>query len=199
MVAAVQGYCLGGGFELALGCARIVAAAESQIGLPESRVGLIPGGRGNALMRLNNQFSARQLVDIAITMTEGKVSGSADEARVLGYLRPDDLTSTHPDRLIADAKRVALQRPVAVRPAWNPTVGPVIGMIDRRQAELRAEGMLTEYDETIGDKIKSLLAKTGDYAECVVRERTHFLDLCQRALTVARLRHMIETGKPLRN
>ncbi|RYG42788.1 3-hydroxyacyl-CoA dehydrogenase/enoyl-CoA hydratase family protein, partial [bacterium] len=49
VVAAVQGWCLGGGFELAWSCPRIVAAAESRIGLPESRVGLVPGGRGSVL------------------------------------------------------------------------------------------------------------------------------------------------------
>jgi len=46
VVAAVDGYCLGGGFELALACDIIVATKRAVFGLPELRVGLIPGGGG---------------------------------------------------------------------------------------------------------------------------------------------------------
>ena len=50
-VAALKGYALGGGFELALSCPHIVADAEAKIGLPEARVGLVPGGRGATSLR----------------------------------------------------------------------------------------------------------------------------------------------------
>ena len=59
--------------------------------------------------------------------------------------------------------------------------------------------MLTNYDITIGDKLKGIFAKTGTYAEAVTRERNEFLDLCTRAFTQARIRHMLEHKTPLRN
>jgi enoyl-CoA hydratase/carnithine racemase len=46
VIAAVDGYCLGGGFELALACDVILATKRAVFGLPELRVGLIPGGGG---------------------------------------------------------------------------------------------------------------------------------------------------------
>ncbi|MDO6432205.1 enoyl-CoA hydratase/isomerase family protein [Flavitalea sp. BT771] len=45
-IAAVNGFALGGGFEIALACDFIVAAASAKMGLPEVHLGLIPGGGG---------------------------------------------------------------------------------------------------------------------------------------------------------
>jgi 3-hydroxyacyl-CoA dehydrogenase len=198
-VAAVRGHCLGAGLELALSCAHILANAETQIGLPESRVGLLPGGRGTTLMRLNNQSTVRRLSEVAVTLTEGAISGSADHARVLGYLRPTDVTSYHPDRLIADAKRLALTAQVQMKPVWTVAEGPLTGMIDRAQSMAISRGEMTEYDDVIGNKVKLIFAKTASYDEALVKERFEFIDLCKRALTQARIKHMLETKKPLRN
>ena len=49
-IASVFGYALGGGFELALSCDLIVAAEDAQFGLPEVRVGIVPGGGGTQLL-----------------------------------------------------------------------------------------------------------------------------------------------------
>ncbi len=198
-VAAVFGHCLGGGMELALSCARIVANLETQIGLPESRVGLIPGGRGATLMRLYNQGSAKRLAEVAITLTQGTVARNAEQARQIGYLRATDITSYHPDRLIHDAKEAILQTSPEPRPRWAPAVGPLVGMIDRAQAELRSQNKLSDHDCVVGDKLKLVMAKTQFYEESLERERSEFLDLCTRALSVARIKHMLETGKPLHN
>jgi 3-hydroxyacyl-CoA dehydrogenase len=198
-VAAVYGHCLGAGFELAASCSRIVANAETQIGLPEAKVGLIPGGRGTVLMRLNNQRTARRLAEVAMTVTLGAVSNGADHARLLGYLRPTDSVVYHPDRLLAEAKRTALETEPTQREEWITPEGPIIGMIDRSQDEVKARGEMSDHDELIGDKIKSVFAKTGSYEQALERERKEFIDLCQRALTIARIRHMLETGKPMRN
>ena len=70
-VAAVYGYCFGAGLELAVSCSVVAAQAETQIGFPEARVGLIPGGRGTALMRLYNQLSAKKLSDVACHLASG--------------------------------------------------------------------------------------------------------------------------------
>jgi len=46
MIAAVHGYCLGGGLELALGCDLRIARRDAQLGFPEVKLGLLPGGGG---------------------------------------------------------------------------------------------------------------------------------------------------------
>ena len=199
VVAAVQGYCLGAGLELAHSCSRIVALSDSQIGLPESKVGLIPGGRGTVLMRLYNGPQAKVLAETALSLTEGRVSANADEARELRLIRSTDITCYHPDRLIAEAKKEALRAAPVSRPVWKPIEGPLTGMIDRLMEQARSKGTITEYDESIGQKIKSVFSKTESYEDACERERTEFAELCFRALSQARIRHMLENGKPLRN
>jgi class 3 adenylate cyclase len=77
--------------------------------------------------------------------------------------------------------------------------GPVGGMIDRMQEEMKARGEISDYDETIGDKIKAVFAKPTSFEEALEAERTEFRDLLHHALTIARIKHMLEHGKPLRN
>lgn len=198
-VAAVHGYCLGGGFEMAASCAVTVAAAESQIGLPEVRVGLIPGGGGTALLRTRHQESAKALAELARTLVLGTVSANAPEARKLGYLRPGDVVSFHPDRLLSDAKAAALSASPLPEPVWESVGGPVTGMIDAMLAELRKKGDLTDHDVRIGEEAKAVIAKSGSFEAALERERQAFRELLAEGLTVARVRHMLETGKPLRN
>ncbi len=198
-VAAIYGYSLGAGLELALSCSHIAAAAESQIGLPESRVGLIPGGRGTVLMRAYNQASAHRLTEIAVNLAKGTVSASADHARFLGFLRPTDVTVYHPDRLLADAKILALQAQPTQRPVWSKEAMPLLGMIDRELDQAEGRDELSEFDVTIGHKVKQVFVKATGYEDAVLRERIEFLDLCTKSFTHARIKHMLETGKPLRN
>jgi 3-hydroxyacyl-CoA dehydrogenase len=198
-VAAVFGHCLGAGLELAMSCSVILADAETQIGLPESRVGLIPGGRGVALMRVFNSHSAKRLAEVAGTLTEGTVAPNADSARQYGFLRPTDRTVYSRDQLVHFAREAVLElsRPLPI--AWSETVGPVAGMIDRELERLRSQGAISEYDEMIGGKIRQIMARSTGYEDALSRERDEFLDLCGRSMTQARVRHMLESGRPLRN
>ena len=198
-VAGVYGYCLGAGLELASSCSLIVAAAESQIGLPETKVGLIPGGRGTVLTRTNNQSNTKRLAELAITLTQGEVATNADIARAAGFLRPDDLTCYHPDRVLSVAKERALTAIPRGIPEWKQEVGPLVGMIDRALSEARSKDSISEYDETLGLVIKHIFSKANSYAEALAMEREEFLKLCHHAHSQARLRHMVETNKPLRN
>jgi len=198
-VAAVYGHCLGAGLELALSCSVIAASPETQVGLPESRVGLIPGGRGATLARLNNQHTAKRLAELALTLTRGEIGGTADHARVLGYLRPTDITVYHPDRLLTQAKQLALNVGASQRQAWLATSGPVGGMIDRDLESGVSKGEFTDYDASIGQKLKQILARSTSYADSLTKERAEFIDLCQRPQTLARIKHMLDTNKPLRN
>lgn len=199
IVAAVRGYCLGAGHELALSCSRIVADSEAPIGLPEAKVGLIPGGRGTVLMRLYNQLSTKKLTDAALSLTEGVTGANAEAAKASGLLRPHDRISFHPDRLLAEACEVALETRPVERPAWRTPDGPLLGLIEKAIQDARQSGRLTEYDELIGAKIKHVFVKPTSYEDARDRERAEFMELCFKALTQARIKHMLETGKPLRN
>lgn len=198
-VAAVCGFCLGAGLEIALSCSLIVALSDSQIGLPEVKVGLLPGGRGTALMRINNQASGRRLTDAARSIATGAVSASADEARVLGYLRTGDITCYHPDRLLSTAKKLAKAVDVGSRPDWAILDGPINGQIDREMETLHQRGAFTDYDKQLADKIRFIFAKATSYENALELERREFVDLASRALSHARIRHMLENGKPLKN
>jgi 3-hydroxyacyl-CoA dehydrogenase len=72
-------------------------------------------------------------------------------------------------------------------------------MIDKLEDEAKAKGDLTDYDTLIGDKIKSVFVKSASYEDALTREREEFVDLCSRPLTHTRIKHMLESGKPLRN
>ncbi len=198
-VAAIFGHCLGAGFELALGATVIAASPDTTIGLPEAKVGVIPGGRGTTLMRLYNQYSARRLAEVAITLMEGAVAGNPDEARAMGYLRPTDVTVYHPDRLFTEAKKLLLLTQLWTRPEFAKPEGPITGMIDRAQEDATRRLNLTTYDNVIGDAIKAVFSKTVSYEDGLGMERREFVQLCGRALTHMRIRHMLETNKPIRN
>ncbi|MFD1537379.1 crotonase/enoyl-CoA hydratase family protein [Nonomuraea guangzhouensis] len=65
IVAAVEGYALAGGFELALSCDVIVASSESKFGLPEPKRGLVAGAGG--IMRLPQRIPYHVAMEIALT------------------------------------------------------------------------------------------------------------------------------------
>jgi 3-hydroxyacyl-CoA dehydrogenase len=117
----------------------------------------------------------------------------------MGYLRSTDRTVYSADQLLWEAKKTALEAHALPRPAWTASVGPLIGMIDREFETRRAKGLFSEYDEIVGGKIRQIVARSISYEDALVRERTEFVDLCGRALTQARIRHMLENKKPLRN
>lgn len=198
-VAAIYGYALGGGFELALSCSTIVANSETKIGLPEAKVGLIPAGRGTSLMRLYNQSSPQRIAELAEMLTTGMTSLNAEHARTLGYLRPTDSTCFHPDGLIETAKRVAQATTRSELPEWKSYEGLILGMVDLALEKAKSKGELSDHDLLIGHKLKGILARSSNFDDACTRERTEFLDLCLRALSQARLKHMIDSNRPLRN
>jgi enoyl-CoA hydratase/carnithine racemase len=65
VVAALHGYCLGGGLELAMACDIRIAAKNTQFGLPETTLGLIPGGGGT--QRLPRLIGLSRALDMLIT------------------------------------------------------------------------------------------------------------------------------------
>jgi enoyl-CoA hydratase/carnithine racemase len=110
-VAAVHGFALGGGFELALGCDLIVADATAVVGLPEVSVGVIPGGGGTQL--LTRRLGWSRAADLIFTARRL----DATQAHELGLL--DRLVPAGQDRAEAVrlAESIAANSPVGLRNA----------------------------------------------------------------------------------
>ena len=198
-VAAVHGFCLGGGWELALACPLVVAHPEATLGLPEARVGLIPAGLGTTRLRMACEGRAKDVAEMAARLVQGTTASGAYAARKLGFLRESDEIVVQPDALLAAAVRAARNVRPDPTPAWTPVGGPLPGMIDDQFQRLRAKGEATELDILIGERIKSIFIKATDPIDSAERERLEFMDLIRRPLCQARIRHMIENGRPLRN
>ncbi len=197
-VAAVHGFCIGGGFEIAAGCQAIVSTPETQVGLPETKVGLVPGGAGTPLIRLRSQDDLKSLVSGLKLIATGRLSSNADEAKQMNFLTDRDMICYHPDRLIKEAKNLAKSIRIQPRTEWKSIAGPFRGMADQMQEELKSKGDFSNYDEQINDYAKAVFS-ANSYEDAVQIERESFISLMKEGLTQARLRHMIETGKPLRN
>jgi 3-hydroxyacyl-CoA dehydrogenase len=137
--------------------------------------------------------------------------GSADELRELGLLRRGDDVVIDPDARIHRAK----QRAMALAGAYRPPLPPgdlkapgrgVAASLEANLYNLRLGAFISEYDAQVGAALARVLSG-GDVpagapvseAHFLGLEREAFLSLCGEARTLARIRHMLETGKPLRN
>ena len=111
MIAAVDGYALGGGCELALGCDLIVASESAQFALPEVGLGLIPGGGGTQL--LPRRIGPNRAADLILT---GRTV-AAEEALRIGLVDrvvPAGSARSSARRL---AEEIAAKSPVSLRAA----------------------------------------------------------------------------------
>jgi 3-hydroxyacyl-CoA dehydrogenase len=220
VVVAPHGRTLGGGCELVLHASRVQAAMETYMGLVETAVGLVPAGGGlkELAVRASQRFPEEVAADLFPALrwafevvATARVATSAEECFQLGFLRPGDGITLNPDRLVADAKEVALS---LVRTGYRPPLPrPVRVGGERVRAalyaglhNLRAGGHITEYDEHIGRKVAYVLTG-GDVPEGSRVDEQHLLDLEREAFlsllgerrTQERIRHMLERGRPLRN
>jgi enoyl-CoA hydratase/carnithine racemase len=109
MIAAVSGYALGGGCELALACDLIVAAESAKFGQPEINLGIIPGGGGT--QRLARVLGKQRAMELVLT---GRRFG-AEEARELGLVNKVVADDAWLDEAMALAGTVAEQPPIASR------------------------------------------------------------------------------------
>ena len=214
------GRTLGGGCEIALHADRVQAAAESYIGLVEVGVGLIPAGGGTKeLLARATADVPRGPVDLLPfvqpvfeTIGFAKVSTSAEHARHLGLLRETDAITMNRERLIADAKAVALARARdGYRPPPRPIAIPVGGEGVLASLNLGVHlawraGRISDHDALIGRSLARILAGGALPHQTTVSEdylldleREAFLKLCGERKTLERIQHTLKTGKPLRN
>ena len=101
--------------------------------------------------------------------------------------------------LISRAKDAVLNASPREWPDWKTEVGPLVGMLDREITEGLKREVFTEYDGTLAHVIKHCFSKAHSYQDALHKEREEFRKLCHHAHSQARVRHMVETNKPLRN
>lgn len=219
-ISAPHGMTLGGGCELSLHADKVVAAAETYIGLVEFGVGVIPGGGGSKEMALRASDLFRKddvelnvLREHFLTIGTAKVSTSAYEAYDLNILQKGkDIVVVNKDRQIAEAKKHALLMAEAgyTKPIRRTDVKVLgkqaLGMFLVGTDAMQAGHYISEHDKKIANKLAYVMAG-GDLSEAsyvseqylLDLEREAFLSLCTERKTLERIQHMLKTGKPLRN
>jgi len=221
VVAAPYGMTLGGGCETCLGADRIVAHAELYMGLVEIGVGLLPAGGG--CLNLWKKFIstipepvtdvdlAKFFVPVFMAIAMAKFSMSAAEARANGFLGPKDRIVFNRDYLIGEAKKEVLKM---VDEGYAPPVKRKIkvfgesaqGMINAEIFNMVSAKFVSEHDAFLAKRIAYVLsggevrANSEVDEEVILKlEREAFIDFLKEEKTIARIEHMLKTGKPLRN
>lgn len=217
VVGAPSGMALGGGCEFLLHCDAIQAHAESYIGLVECGVGLIPGWGGCGEMLDRWQKNPRlpkgpmpPVAKVFETVSMASVAKSAAEARELGFMRSHDKVTMNRDRLLFDAKQTALALAEKYT-APEPPEFHLPGATGRAGLKLAIDGfhkrgIATDYDVVVAGSLATVLTGgetdatevTGE-ADLLKLERQEFLKRVKDNRSIARVEHMLETGKPLRN
>jgi len=215
VVGAPSGMALGGGCEVLLHCDAIVAHAETYAGLVEAGVGLIPawGGCKELLARYARQGPRGPMPPVSRafeTVSLAKVSQSAHEARDMGILRREDTIVMNRDRVLAEA----VDKVHALHSGYAPPEPPVFRLPGRSgQAalalaigEFARTGKATPHDVVVATALARVLSggnadpidEVGEDAVLTL-ERETLLSLVRTPETQARIEHMLETGRPLRN
>lgn len=224
VVAAPFGLTLGGGCEVSLHAAVRQPHLELYMGLVETGVGLIPAGGGCkeiTLRALELSTTGARTDSVELhhamrtlfeTMALAKVSTSAYEARSMHLLRPSDRVTMNRDRLLHDARQLALALAGAGYAAPLPRTDipapgePVLAALRLGVHILRESGHASEHDVTVATHLATVLCGGAVTSGAHVSEqylldleREHFLSLCGERRTQERIAHTLKTGKPLRN
>jgi len=207
VVVAPAGLTLGGGCEIMLHADRVQAAAESYIGLVEASVGLVPAGGGVKAM-LSRRLDVQRLFE---TIGFATASTNAADARRLRYLDKTAAISMNRERLIGDAKALALDRVregyVRPQPEMIPVGGEGVLAALKLGVHLAwRAGRISDHDALIGRTLAFVLAG-GSLPEATQvseqylldLEREAFLKLCGEPKTLERIQYTLKTGRPLRN
>ncbi|MCU0422712.1 MAG: 3-hydroxyacyl-CoA dehydrogenase/enoyl-CoA hydratase family protein [Bacteroidia bacterium] len=219
VVTAPFGLSLGGGCEINLHADAIQAAAETYIGLVEVGVGLIPAGGGTKELTLRTadafvqgDIELNRLRESYMNIAMGKVATSAAEAFEMGLFKSSDEITINKDLLLTDAKRKVLSLVAAgyTQPVKRKDI-KVLGRSALSMFYMGANAMLagnyiSEHDLKIANKLAWIMCGGDLTAPQLVSEdylldleREAFLSLCGERKTLERIKHMLNTGKPLRN
>ncbi len=217
VVSALRGRALGGGCELLMQSDAVVAAFESYPGLVEAGVGLIPAGGGSKefALRASKLAVGNDLIPHLYPYFEqaamGVVAGSAPEALARGYLQAGDSWLMHADEVLFAAQGKVLAMQAAY---YKPPIAARFKVAGREgAAQLKAAlvnfeegGFISEHDAFLSSLLADVMCGGAvdagtevDEAWLLRLEHEAFMRLAETPLTQARIRHMLDTGKPLRN
>jgi 3-hydroxyacyl-CoA dehydrogenase len=219
VVTAPHTLALGGGCELNLHADKIVAHAETYMGLVEFGVGLIPAGGGTKEMalRCSDMYQAGDtelniLQSAFMNIAQAKVSTSAYEAKAMNYLQDKDQIVLNRSRLLAEAKQAAID--LAENGYTQPKQRSDIKVQGKSGmalfmagiAQMRMANYISDHDAKIANKLAYVI-NGGDlsYAQNVTEqylidlEREAFLSLCGEKKTLERMQGLLNGGKPPRN
>ncbi len=221
VVAAPHGMALGGGCEICMHSDKVIAHAETYMGLVEFGVGLIPGGGGTKefALRLSDELKdgdvrTNAFTNRFLTVGQAKVSTSAYEAFDLGYMRKgtDEVIVSRAEQL-AYAKRTALAMAEKgySQPAPRKDIqilgNEALGLVYVGADSMTVGNFMSEHDKLIAEKLGFVLAG-GDVSVPLTKvseqylldlERQAFVELCMQRKTLERIQSLIQKGKILRN
>lgn len=221
VVGAIRGIALGGGNEIAVHCAKRVAAMESYMGFVEVGVGLVPAGGGLAYVARRaaemaaagnaNADIQKFLFDGFTSAAMARVGTSALENRKLGYLLDGDVIVPHKDELLFVARQqVKAMAASGYRPplkALFPVAGRnAVATIQGQLANMRDGGFISAHDFHLATLIAEVVCGgdvdagslvTEEYLHTLERDR--FCALLDHPKTQERIMGMLQTGKPVRN
>jgi enoyl-CoA hydratase/carnithine racemase len=130
-IAAVDGLALGGGLELALACTLRIGTPRARFGLPEVKLGLIPGAGGT--QRLPRLVGRGRALDLMLTARDA----DAEEALSMGLI----------DRLVEDAEAAALALAIELRELSQPALHAVVRSVNVADDLSLGEGLSRERRE----------------------------------------------------
>jgi 3-hydroxyacyl-CoA dehydrogenase len=220
VVAAPSGRTLGGGVEFCFAASQVQAAGETYMGMVETGVGLIPAGGGT--MEMAKRAAAAVPDDVQAdllpvlrrafeTVAMAKVSTSAEDARRLGLLQPRDRVTMSADLVLADAKAAAL---TLARSGYRPLPPGRVRVLGTRGTSaigtivhiMRTGNHVTDHDVVVATNLAHVMCG-GPVPEGTLVSEEYLLDLEREAFlsllgtprTQDRIRHLLKTGRPLRN
>jgi 3-hydroxyacyl-CoA dehydrogenase len=217
VVGAPSGMALGGACEILMHCDAIQAHAETYTGLVEVGVGVVPGWGGCKEMVTRWATAPKApkgpmppVAKAFEAIGTAQVAKSAAQAQEMMILREGDAITMNRDRLLADAKMKALEMADGYAPPEEVMLH-LPGETGRAAIEMAVrafelQGLVTPHDRVVVEELKQVL--TGGDTDIVDEvgeddllklERTAFMKLIRHPGTLARVEHMLDTGKPLRN
>ena len=217
VVSAPSGMALGGGFEVLLGSDLVQAHSNVVVGLVEPIVGLVPGGGGCKEMLLrwtrdaaDEETRSAGALRVFELIGTGETATSPELARPLRLLSAKDRTTMNRDRLLADAKASALELADGYEPPATPEIlapgAPAYDAMCAVLDGLAGKGVALPHDVVVSRCLARVLAGGGAGAGELVDEealfgleREAFLTLSRTPETAARIAHMLDRGRPLRN
>lgn len=220
VIAAPHGLALGGGCEVCMHSDKVIAHAETYMGLVELGVGVIPAGGGTKefAYRLSKELAlddvrTNRFREKFLTIGQAKVSTSGYEAFELGYLRKnvDEVIVSRKHQLLYAKKAALLMCEKGYTPPLPTKNIRVLGAEGLALVYSGADGMkvgnyISEYDKYLSIELGKVLSG-GELSEpaevsenyLLNLERIAFVKLCQQKKSLERMQSLLQKGKILRN